>query len=96
LSDPETFESPVPCEHLRSVRVLPAPGTDECADCVSMGDRWVHLRMCVECGHVGCCDSSKNRHASGHYRGGGHPVMRGIEPGERWLWCYEDRDSADL
>jgi uncharacterized UBP type Zn finger protein len=96
VSDPQTFEAPVPCEHLRSIRVLPEPGTDECAQCVAMGDRWVHLRMCVECGNVGCCDSSKNRHATAHFRGDGHTVMRGIEPGERWLWCFEDKDSLDL
>lgn len=84
------------CEHLAVVESLPEPGTHACAECVALGDRWVHLRMCLGCGNVGCCDSSKNKHASGHGRGTGHPVMRGIEPGERWVWCYEDSESIDL
>jgi CPA2 family monovalent cation:H+ antiporter-2 len=56
-----------------------------------MGERWVQLRMCLKCGHVGCCDSSKNKHATAHFRATGHPVMRSIQPGESWKWCYVDR-----
>ncbi|WP_235986520.1 UBP-type zinc finger domain-containing protein [Burkholderia contaminans] len=58
------------------------------------GSRWVHLRMCLICGHVGCCDSSPNRHASRHFRETGHRLVRSIEPGERWIWCYEDEVVA--
>ena len=64
--------------------------THVCEDCVKMGDSWVHLRMCLECGHVGCCDSSKNKHATRHFRQSTHPLMRSIEPGESWVWCYVD------
>ncbi len=56
-----------------------------------MGDRWVHLRMCLICGNVGCCDSSKNKHATKHFNAVGHPLMRSIEPGESWVWCYVDQ-----
>ena len=55
-----------------------------------MGSRWQHLRMCMTCGHVGCCDSSPNRHASKHYASSGHPIVRSLEPGEKWMWCFED------
>jgi uncharacterized UBP type Zn finger protein len=61
-----------------------------------MGDTWVHLRMCMECGHVGCCDASKNRHGTAHNAGTGHPLVRSIEPGERWVWCYLDEDAIEL
>lgn len=62
----------------------------ECKDCIEQGDKWVHLRMCLTCGYVGCCDSSKNRHARQHYRESGHPLIRSIEPKETWRYCYED------
>lgn len=61
-----------------------------CAECVKAGDTWVHLRLCLQCGHVGCCDSSKNKHASRHARAVEHPVMRSLEPGETWGWCFPD------
>jgi uncharacterized UBP type Zn finger protein len=57
---------------------------------VKIGDSWVHLRLCLECGHVGCCDSSKNKHATRHFRSSKHPLARSIEPGEQWVWCYVD------
>jgi len=57
---------------------------------VKTGDSWVHLRMCLTCGHVGCCDSSPNRHATKHYMAINHPLIRSIEPGESWMWCYVD------
>lgn len=69
----------------------PEPGRHVCAECVAMGDTWVHLRMCLICGQIGCCDSSKNRHATAHYHNSTHPLARSIEPGEAWVWCYVDR-----
>lgn len=67
------------------------PGTAGCAECLAAGDDWVHLRLCMTCGHVGCCDSSPNRHASGHFAETGHPVARSFQPGEEWAWCFADR-----
>jgi len=77
------------CSHLDQIRpVLPsAPG---CEECLKLGDKWVHLRMCMICGHVGCCDSSKNKHASGHFRETSHPIIKSFEAGETWGWCYPD------
>jgi uncharacterized UBP type Zn finger protein len=77
------------CTHLGQIKVT-KPTTHVCEECVKMGDTWVHLRMCLICGHVGCCDSSKNKHATKHYRHVAHPLIRSIEPGERWIWCYPD------
>ena len=77
------------CAHFDDAKVL-ATDTHECAECVATGSRWVHLRLCLTCGHVGCCDSSPNRHATGHHRATRHPVIRSIEPGDRWGYCYED------
>jgi uncharacterized UBP type Zn finger protein len=73
--------------HLRQVRdVVPsAPG---CEDCLRIGSRWVHLRLCLTCGHVGCCDSSPHRHARAHFQEVGHPIIQSFEPGEDWRWCY--------
>ncbi len=71
--------------------VHPATAPDACPDCLAIDDRnWVHLRMCLTCGHVGCCDSSPNKHADAHYRDTDHPVMRSIELGEAWRWCFVD------
>jgi monovalent cation/hydrogen antiporter len=67
----------------------PAPLTPQgCGECLKSGDSWVHLRMCLTCGHVGCCDSSANRHASRHSAADSHPVVRSFEPDEAWRWCY--------
>jgi hypothetical protein len=66
------------------------PSADGCQDCLRTGDRWVHLRMCRACGHVGCCDSSPNRHATAHFRSTRHPLVTSYEPGEDWWWCYVD------
>jgi tellurite resistance protein TerC len=82
------------CTHLDRVADA-APRTDGCEECLRDGERWVHLRLCMSCGHVGCCDSSPNKHASAHFRATGHPVMRSLEPGERWKWCYVDRAMVD-
>ena len=83
------------CTHLRQIRIA---GTDKhvCEDCIKTGDTWVHLRLCLECGHVGCCDSSKNKHATKHFRSAKHPIMKSIEPGENWGWCYIDEVELDF
>jgi len=91
---------PVTCPHLSAVtpqqynRKLNTP--DGCEECLKSGDTWVHLRLCLECGHVGCCDSSKNKHATKHNRRSKHPVIRSLEPGERWLWCFTDEQMAEM
>ncbi len=78
------------CEHAAGLGPV-TPGTDGCEECLQSGDSWVHLRVCMTCGHVGCCDSSKNKHATAHFHGTGHPVMRSFERGEDWGWCYIDK-----
>ena len=80
------------CTHTNQIAVT---NTDKhvCEDCVKTGDTWVHLRMCLECGHVACCDSSKNKHATKHFHHTKHPLMRSAEPGEAWVWCYVDEMS---
>jgi uncharacterized UBP type Zn finger protein len=77
------------CTHLDAIRVVDT-NVHVCEDCIRIGDSWVHLRMCLTCGHVGCCDSSKNKHARKHAHATGDPLVRSIEPGERWIWCYMD------
>lgn len=79
----------VPCSHLDQIRDV-SPSADGCEDCLRIGSDWVHLRLCLTCGHVGCCDSSPNRHATAHFRASGHPLVRSLEPGEDWMWCYID------
>jgi hypothetical protein len=81
---------PDTCSHLDQVHDV-TPSADGCEDCLAIGDSWVHLRLCRACGHVGCCDSSKNRHASAHFRASGHPIVTSFEPGEDWGWCYVDQ-----
>ena len=79
------------CAHIGEVGVTRLPESVEgCEDCLKTGDKWVHLRSCLVCGHVGCCDSSPNRHATRHFEETGHPLIRSIEPGEQWSWCYVD------
>jgi uncharacterized UBP type Zn finger protein len=73
-------------EHLKKVK----PQSKGCAECLKMGDKWVHLRLCLECGHVGCCDSSKNKHARAHFHETKHPLIQSAERGEDWRWCYID------
>ena len=82
--------SAVVCSHTDQIKDV-APKSQGCEECLKLGDRWVHLRMCLTCGQVGCCDSSKNRHATRHFQSVGHPVMRSIEPGEDWRWCFIDQ-----
>jgi uncharacterized UBP type Zn finger protein len=79
------------CTHLDQIQIteLP-PAVEGCEDCLATGTPWLHLRICLECGHVGCCDSSPQRHASAHARDSEHPIMRSLEPGEDWAWCFVD------
>jgi uncharacterized UBP type Zn finger protein len=79
------------CTHLEQVKVTRLPESVEgCEECLATGDPWLHLRICLECGKVGCCDSSPNRHASRHAQTSGHPLIRSLEPGEEWSWCFLD------
>ena len=78
------------CTHTDQIRPV-EPVSDVCDECVKMGDTWVHLRWCRTCGHVGCCDSSKNKHATKHFHTSGHPIIQSLEPGEDWNWCYVDQ-----
>lgn len=78
------------CEHLKRDDDAPAR-TSGCEECLQSGESWAHLRRCLQCGHVGCCDSSKNKHATKHFHRSKHPVMQSFEPGENWKWCYIDR-----
>lgn len=77
------------CQHKDQIQDV-SPSADGCEDCLKTGDPWVHLRMCLTCGYVGCCDNSPNRHATEHYRGTEHPLITSFEPGEDWIWCYVD------
>ena len=77
------------CAHLDQIRITRTKKR-VCEDCVLTGDDWVHLRMCLICGHVGCCDSSINKHATRHFHESRHPLIRSLEPGETWIWCYAD------
>jgi hypothetical protein len=79
-----------PCTHLAAIQEVKHPAQHHCDECVKVGGRWVHLRTCQTCGVTLCCDSSPARHASAHARGSGHPVIASAEPGERWLYCYQD------
>ena len=83
------------CAHLDRVHDV-TPRTMGCEECLKLGDTWVHLRLCTECGHVGCCDSSKNKHATKHFHFTGHPIIRSFEPGESWGYCYEDELMLDF
>jgi len=81
------------CLHLDQVKNVTA-GTKGCEECEKTGDQWVALRMCLTCGHVGCCDSSKNVHATKHFKATDHAIMQSIEPGEDWQWCYVDEEMV--
>jgi len=99
VSDPAASVDPVSpddgCSHHDMIRSV-TPSADGCEDCLAIGDEWVHLRLCLTCGHVGCCDSSPNRHASRHAQAAGHPVVQSIEPGEDWVWCFLDEVELEL
>ena len=79
------------CSHLDQIEhSRPDGDVVGCPQCMALGDTWVHLRMCRTCGQIGCCDNSPNRHATAHYEETGHPIIRSVEPGEDWSWCYPD------
>jgi uncharacterized UBP type Zn finger protein len=80
----------VRCKHIADLRHVEPKTPTGCEECLATGGRWVHLRLCLTCGHVGCCDDSPNRHATKHFRHTTHPVMRSFEPGEDWGWCFVD------
>ena len=84
------------CGHLDQVDVGVTPSGAGCKECLETGDVWIHLRLCMRCGHVGCCDSSKNRHATKHSQATDHPVVRSFQPGESWYWCFPDRLMFEL
>ncbi|MBO0731287.1 MAG: UBP-type zinc finger domain-containing protein [Acidimicrobiaceae bacterium] len=85
---------PDTCTHLDAIETQDASG-DGCVECLQTGGRWVHLRRCASCGHIGCCDSSPGKHATAHFHGAGHPVIQSYEPGEDWFWCYVDELSFE-
>ena len=78
-----------PCRHFASIHDV-APRADGCEECLASGDTWTHLRLCLTCGHVGCCNESRNMHATRHFESTGHPIIQSFEPGEDWMWCYVD------
>ena len=83
------------CTHLGDVRDV-TPAADGCQDCLAIGGSWVHLRMCMTCGHIGCCDSSPNKHATAHVHAVGDPLVQSYEPGEDWWWCYVDQAAFEV
>src|SRR6185437_5707952 len=83
------------CSHLDTIRDV-VPSAKGCEECLKIGSRWVHLRLCRTCGHVACCDSSPHRHATAHLRATGHPIIEGYDPPEGWGWCYVDEVTLDL
>ncbi|GAB2930993.1 ubiquitin carboxyl-terminal hydrolase 14 [Nonomuraea fastidiosa] len=80
------------CEHLAQAGDPPAKTPDGCEECLSLGWPWVHLRRCLECGHIGCCDSSPGKHATAHFHETEHPVIQSFQPGETWRWCFVDNE----
>ena len=78
------------CEHLDQINDV-TPSSTGCEECLALGDTWVHLRMCLTCGRVACCNSSKNKHATKHYETSKHPLIESAQPGEDWRWCYIDQ-----
>jgi uncharacterized UBP type Zn finger protein len=83
------------CTHLDTIKNV-HPHTKGCEECLKVGQSWVHLRLCTHCGHVGCCDSSIGKHATGHYHATKHPIIRSFEPGEDWCFCYPDELTFEL
>ena len=84
------------CEHEAGLEPVPPRTPAGCEECLRAGTSWVHLRLCLTCGHVGCCDTSPGRHATRHAQHTAHPVIASYEPGERWAWCYVDQAEVDL
>lgn len=83
---------PPQCNHLHQIQAVRPSTLEGCQECLKIGQRWVHLRVCLSCGHVGCCDSSVGKHASKHAQATGHQIVRSFEPGEVWLWCFADKE----
>jgi uncharacterized UBP type Zn finger protein len=83
------------CTHFDQIRDVAPRTPDGCEECLQMGDTWVHLRLCKTCGHVGCCDSSRNKHATKHFHATAHPVVQSFERGEDWMWCYVDEVAME-
>lgn len=95
MGQDEYLEDDYWCEHLNQIQAV-APRTPQgCEECLASGDGWVHLRLCMTCGHVGCCDDSKNKHATKHYHSTQHPIIRSFQPGEDWMWCYVDQKLVE-
>ena len=78
------------CTHMDQIRDVEPNTPEGCEECLATGDEWVHLRLCMSCGHVGCCNDSKNKHATKHFLSSGHPIMQSFEPGEDWMYCFRD------
>ena len=78
------------CTHLDQIKDVKPKTPNGCEECLQTGDHWVELRLCLTCGHVGCCDSSKNKHATKHFQETSHPIIKAFEPGKDWRWCYID------
>lgn len=101
IGEAQTLEKPLlaevrmRCRHLNQVEPQPAR-TPGCEECLRIGSPWVHLRLCLTCGHVGCCDSSPGRHATHHFHQTGDPLVASYEPGERWAWCYVDHEEVPV
>jgi hypothetical protein len=83
------------CAHLDQVRSVRPATPNGCEECLKTGGWWVHLRVCLSCGHVGCCDSSPGTHATKHFHASGHPIVKSFEPGEGWGWCYADQVTLE-
>ena len=83
------------CTHLDQIQRVEL-NNKGCAECLKVGDSWVHLRQCMICGNVGCCDDSKNKHASKHFHASHHPIIRSLEPGENWYWCFVDKLAFEM
>ena len=84
------------CTHMDQLREVEARTPKGCEECLQAGSWWVHLRKCMTCGHIGCCDSSPNRHATAHFHATTHPIVQSFEPGEEWGWCYADQVEVQL
>ena len=82
----------VNCDHISTIKITNSK-EHKCKDCLTLGDTWEHLRLCTECGYVGCCDSSKNKHATKHFMQTNHPIIKSQERGEKWQWCFVDKIS---
>ncbi len=78
------------CTHLDRIHRVQPKTPDGCEECLELGMEWVHLRLCLSCGHVGCCDQSEGKHATAHFHSSAHPLIRSFQPGEDWAWCYVD------